>query len=202
MFCGIKHALFLKGRKLFINVLHLNIRVQWKIPSEEEGRMMLPARSRRGGPALCCGNGCWAFLWQRLTHGRRCTRMSHNSELGSLNGTRCTGSTNTAGAKWARAFYFLWSLKYGWRLLVLASPPLSPPPVSLLPAARGAPAQAGICRICSAVSAASSWSGALAGAAVPQPAAYLGARPAAARPPQSFRLHKHLGPTRGWIAAW
>lgn len=179
-----------------------------KNPQRSGGQDDAPCPEQAGGPRSLLWKWLLGFSLAALNTWAQVHWMSHNSELGSLNGTRCTGSTNTVGAEWTRAFYFLWSLKYGWRLLVLASPPLSPPSVSLLPAARGAPAQAGICRICricricSAVSAACSWSGALAGAAVPQPAAYLGARPAAARPPQSFRLHKHLGPTRGWIAAW
>lgn len=39
------------------------------------------------GTSLCCVNGCWAFIWQCLTHGRRCTWMSHNSKPDGLNST-------------------------------------------------------------------------------------------------------------------
>lgn len=168
--------------------------------------------SRRGGgsPAalpgtsLCCGNGCWAFIWQCLTHGRRCTWLSHNSEPDGLNGTCCTGSSSTVGAKWVWAFYFVLSLKDGWCLLVLASPLFSPPSLSFLPP----PACGDIYRnwdLKSYFNHTSRWScdriDSL-GQLCSEPAAYLEARIAAAGTLVSFCLHKHLDPTRGWIAAW
>lgn len=156
------------------------------------------------GTSLCCVNACWAFIWQYLTHGRRCTRMSHNSEPDRLNSTYCTGNSNIAGAKWGRSFYFVWSLKYGWCLPVLASPPFSPPSLPLLPP----PAHGDTYRtldLKSYFNHTCRWScdsGDSLGQLCSEPAAYLEARIAAAGTLKSFCLHKHLGPTRGWIAAW
>lgn len=156
------------------------------------------------GTSLCCVNACWAFIWQYLTHGRRCTRMSHNSEPDRLNSTYCTGNSNIAGAKWGRSFYFVWSLKYGWCLPVLTSPPFSPPSLPLLPP----PAHGDTYRtldLKSYFNHTCRWScdsGDSLGQLCSEPAAYLEARIAAAGTLKSFCLHKHLGPTRGWIAAW
>lgn len=156
------------------------------------------------GTSLCCVNACWAFIWQYLTHGRRCTRMSHNSKPDRLNSTYCTGNSNRAGAKRGRSFYFAWSLEYGWSLPVLASPRSSPPSLLLLPP----PAHGDVCRILDPKSyfkRTCRWScdsGDSLGQLCSEPAAYLEARIAAAGTLKSFCLHKHLGPTRGWIAAW
>lgn len=106
MFCGIKYALFLKGGKLFINESAFKNPREVKNPQWSEGRnCVFPCSEQTGGegeaPALrgtslCCVNGCWAFIWQYLTHGRRCTWLSHNSKPDRLNGTYCTGSRGTA----------------------------------------------------------------------------------------------------------
>lgn len=129
MFCGIKYALFFKGIKLFINESAFKNPREVKNPQWSEGQdfFFLFRTNKRGGgrssaalrgTSLCCVNGCWAFIWQYLTHGRRCTWMSHNSKPDRLNRTYCTGYSNIVGAKWDWSFYFVLSLKYRWCLLV------------------------------------------------------------------------------------
>lgn len=65
------------------------------------------------GTSLCCVNGCWAFIWQYLTHGRRCCRMSHSSSKYRLNGISSLASSNLEGA--AQAWLFIFLLRLNWR---------------------------------------------------------------------------------------
>lgn len=115
-----------------------------------------------------------------------------------------TGSGNRAGAKWLWAFYSVLRLRHGWCLPVLASPPVSPPSLALLPPPAHGDAY-GNRDLKSYFNRTSRWSWDSAdslGQLCSEPAAYLEARIAAAGTLKSFCLHKHLGPTRGWIAAW
>lgn len=133
MFCGIKYALFLKGRKLFINESAFKNPREVKNPQWSEGQnyfFPLLRTNRRGGgssaalrdTSLCCVNGCWAFIWQYLTHGRRCTWMSHNSKPDRLNRTHCTGNSNS-GSKMGLSFSFCIEAELR---MVSSSPPISP----------------------------------------------------------------------------
>lgn len=137
------------------------------------------------GTSLCCVNGWRAFIWQYLTLGRRCNWMSHNSEQFCLNGASSVVFTAAARGTYVNQGPVIWLHSYALIFTFLQSVPVR---IKL--------------EVCYLVCR-RSWYGFYSpGQLCSEPAVYLEARAAAAGTLKSFCLPKHLGPTRGWIAAW